>query len=185
MDVAVSDNYVQKGKQFNKLRFVLIKRKALAFFIRESFRKELLFLLVSTLHCCLLWKEKTMHVFMQFLCLYLVWSVILCLPGIQLWNAKCNKNKLCRLDRFSFSQPCRDVWIKVRSRERILAFSRTFQRSIPGTISRTFQGSIPGTILRIYENVPRIDPGNDLENVPWFCSLVPRPFPPTMFDHWQ
>ena len=62
---------------------------------------------------------------------------------------------LCRMDLSSFSRPCRDVWIEARSRERILAFSRTFQ------------GSIPRTIL----DVPRIDPWNVLEIVlgidPW------------------
>ena len=55
---------------------------------------------------------------------------------------------LCRLDHSSSSRPCRNVWIEVWSLERILAFSRTFQGSIPGTISRTFQGSILGTILK-------------------------------------
>ena len=43
---------------------------------------------------------------------------------------------LCRVDRSWFSRPCRDFWIEVRSRERILAFSRTFQGSIPGVASR-------------------------------------------------
>ena len=77
---------------------------------------------------------------------------------------------LCRLDRSSFSRPCRDVWIKARSRERILAFSRTFQLSIPGTISRTFQGSIPRTFSRTFQ-------GSILGTI--------RPFLPSVFDCLQ
>ena len=85
---------------------------------------------------------------------------------------------LCRLDRSSFSRPCRDVWIEARSRGRILAFSRTFQRSIPGTISRTFQesilrtfqGLIPRTFSRMFQ-------GSILGTI--------RPFPPSVFDCLQ
>ena len=41
----------------------------------------------------------------------------------------------------------------MRSRERILTFSRAFQGSIPGTISGTLQGSIPGTFSRTFQGL--------------------------------
>ena len=73
------------------------------------------------------------------------------------WYGTPNATKiswLCRLDCSSFSRPCREC----------------LDRS-----------AITGTFTRVFKNVPRIDSGNDLENVPWFCSLVPRLFPPPVF----